>query len=220
MTLRQLKTEACNLETEEGLDQKFSLHYYSRTRFTQQLLPLLSAAAATQFGPNVDKLPLARTISVLGAGHEWAIDMNDFDLKKGYSIKACAGHAQTGTTLAMQTLAADPTNKGITFIHSAPGGVMTNISRNLPKPMQWGFKGLGLVLKPLIVGVQESGERHVYAATADKFGKGGCVLLNPSSDVLKPNAEVQKMVKDGTQDKVWEHTQEVFKKICNEGGKY
>ena len=32
-------------ETEEGLDKKLSVHYYSRMRFTQQLQPLLAKAA-------------------------------------------------------------------------------------------------------------------------------------------------------------------------------
>jgi hypothetical protein len=207
-------------ETPEGLDKKFSLHYYSRLRFTQQLLPLLSKAASNPSEPS--KQPLSRVISVLGAGHEWAINTDDFDLKSTYSLKNCASHAQSGNTLFLSHLAADPANKGITFIHSAPGGVMTSIFRNLPKYAQYGVRGLLLVLKPfnIMVGFQESGERHVYATTSDEFGKGGYVGLNPSSDVVKSSAVVEKMLSDGTEEKVWDFTQNVFKKVCEEGEKF
>jgi hypothetical protein len=97
---------------------------------------------------------------------------------------------------------------------------MTNIDRALPRYAQLGLEGIAMIFKPWATGLQESGERHLYAATADKFGKGGVVLLNPSSNELKANAAVKKMQQDGTQEKVWEHTQDVFKKVCDENGRY
>jgi hypothetical protein len=207
-------------ETSEGLDTKLSLHYYSRMRFTQQLLPLLSKAAHEPSSPNLNRQPLSRVISVLGEGHGAAINMDDFDLKTAYSLKTCAAHAQSGNTVALKHLASDPAFKGITLIHSTPGIVLTNIDRDLPRYAKLGLRGIAWALKPWAIGLQESGERHLYAGTADKFGKGGAVLLSASSDEWKKNATVEKMVKDGTGEKVWGHTLDVFKKVCDEGGKY
>ena len=100
-------------ETAEGLDTKFSLHYYSRMRFTQGFMPLLAKAAESP--AEGGKVPLARVISVLGAGHEGNINMDDFDLKNTYSLKNCATHAQTANTLAPHALwASDPATKGVT----------------------------------------------------------------------------------------------------------
>ena len=210
-------------ETAEGLDTKFSLHYYSRMRFTQGLMPLLARAAETP--AEGGKVPMARVISVLGAGHEGKINTDDFSLKNSYSLGNCATHAQTANTLAPHALwASDPATKGVTFIHSAPGGVNTSISTKAPGPAKWALRAMfpvvNLLMPSMINTVQESGERHVWAATADEFGKGGVVLLAPKSEVIKSSPLVESYLKEGTDRKVWEHTLEVYKKICEEGGKY
>lgn len=209
-------------ETSEGLDKKLSLHYYSRMRFAQQLMPLLAKGAETP--AEAGKLPLARVISVLGAGHEGAINLEDFDLKNTYSLSKCATHAQTGNTLAPYALwSSDPLSKNVTFIHSAPGGVDTSLSKK-GGVAGWTLKVLFPVVKAVmpsqINSIDECGERHLWAATADEFGEGGVVLLAPKSDVIKSPEVIEKMRKDGTEQKLWEHTTGVFKKIIEEGGKY
>jgi hypothetical protein len=205
------------LETAEGLDKKFSLHYYSRLRFTQNLLPLLNKAGEPSANPAVQ--PLARVLSVLGAGLEAPLNTADLSLKSNYSLGNCANHAITMTTLSFHKLA--KSNPAVTFIHSQPGGVETNIARGLGKWGQFAVEKSAFLLRALgvVIPAQVSGERHLWASTNEEFGKGGVVLVGQDSSV-KANAKVEAMTKDGTEEKVWDHTEEVFGKVCREGGKY
>jgi hypothetical protein len=198
-------------ETPEGLDKKFSLHYYSRLRFTQNLLPLLNRAAA---GPAPT---LSSVVSVLAAGLEAPINTKDLSLKTTYSLRACANHATTMNSLAVHTLSTD--NPGVTFIHSAPGGVQTNLSRGLGKWGQMAVDNTAFLWRRWAVPVQESGERHLWAATSESTANGGAVLIGSDSSI-KTSALVKKMMEDGTEKAVWDHSNEVFDKICSKGDKY
>lgn len=202
-------------ETTEGLDKKFALHYYSRLRFTQNLLPLINKAA--QPSENLSVKPLARVLSVLGATLESPINLNDLALKKSYSLSTCANHAITMTTLSFHKLAAS--NPDITFIHSQPGGVNTNLLRGAPSWARFAFDKAAFLLKPWMVPIKDSGERHLWASTNDEFGKEKVVLVWQDSKA-HINPKVDTMIKDGTMDKVWEHTEQVFVKICSEGGTF
>jgi len=201
-------------ETPEGLDKKFSLHYYSRLRFTQNLLPLLNRAAST---PSDQASPLSRVLAVLAGGYEKPVNTDDLSLKSTYSLSSCANHATSMTTLSFHTLS--QSNPAVTFIHSQPGGVNTNLAKGLGKWTNFAVKKAVFLLSPWMVPVQESGERHLWASTNEEFGKGGVVLVGQDSGVTL-NSAVEKMREDGTEKKVWEHTEEVFGKICREGGKY
>lgn len=169
------------------------------------------------------KVPLARVISVLGAGHEGAVNLEDLDLKKTYSLANAATHAQSFNTLApLHLWSKDPeAYKGITFIHSAPGGVQTSLAKR-PGIAKYALKALFPIVRTLLPSQintpVECGERHVWAGTADAFGNGGVVLLGPKSEEIKSEA-VEKMVQEGIGEKIWEHTLEVFKSI-DETGKF
>lgn len=202
-------------ETTEGLDKKLSLHYYSRLRFTTNLLPLLRAASSSQ-------PPLARVISVLGAGHEGAIDTSDLSLRNpgSYSLRAAANHAISMTSLSFDHLASDPANKGINFVHSNPGGVDTNLGRGMGSMMQKVLSVGMLVLKltGMVTVLRESGERHVWAGTKDHFGNR-LSLVGPKGE--KPPEKVFKgLKKEGVGEKVWGHMEDVFGKTSGERGKY
>jgi hypothetical protein len=199
-------------ETSEGLDKKLSLHYYSRLRFTQNLLPLLNKAASEPSS----QAP-ARVISVLGAGLEGGLNTADLSLKSTYSTRNAANHATTMTTLAFHALA--PANPGVTFIHSQPGGVQTNLARGLGTWSRFTLEKSMFLIRPWMVPLQESGERHLWAGRSERFAEGGVVLLGQDSGV-KFNKKVDGMRKDGTEEKVWQHTEEVFGKVCKEGGMY
>ncbi len=77
-----------------------------------------------------------------------------------------------------------------------------------------------VLLKPfnIIVGFQERDERHVYAGPLMSLGRASVWGLNPSSDIMKSSAVFEKMLSDGT-EKLWNFTQNVFKKVGEEGGK-
>jgi hypothetical protein len=103
----------------------------------------------------------------------------------------------------------------------------------LAKPILWA------ITKALEVKPVESGERHLFAATSPTFTpnalsesvqeaaagsdglKGsGSYLMNWNNDVLPDKAAAKKMRDEGAEQKVFDHTQEMFKKVCEEGGKY
>jgi hypothetical protein len=198
------------IETTEGLDKKLSLHYYSRLRFTQNLLPLLNKAALEPAKGSTT--PISRVFSILGGGLEGNINMSDLSLKNNFSLGTCATHAITMTTLSFNKLATS--NPKVTFAHVQPGGVETNIAREFNRVVQTALKGLYMVLRPWVMTAQESGERQAWAATTDQFGKGGVVLLGPKGDVTTPSKIVIQAKTDGTEEKVWEHTEKVFGDIC------
>jgi hypothetical protein len=201
------------VETAEGLDQKFSLHYYSRMRFTQQLLPLLNKAAEVE--SNSKTPTLARVIAVLGAGGEKQINLSDLSLKTNFSLAACASHAITMTSLSYGLLAAQ--NPRVTFFQTQPGGVKTNIDRHLGRILGGLANAAYLLMTPWVQQAKESGERHVYVATADKWGKGGLQLTGPQQEQVGGQAIRDQLKKDGVDEKVWEHTTKVFDEISSNG---
>jgi hypothetical protein len=199
-------------ETPEGLDKKLSLHYYSRLRFTQNLLPLLNKAAQEE-PTKGSPAPISRVFSILGGGLEGNINLSDLSLKNNFSLGNCGTHAITMTTLSFNKLAT--TNPKVTFVHTQPGGVETNIAREFNRLVQTAIKGVSMLLRPWVMTAQESGERCAWAATADKFGEGGVVLLGPKGEETSPPQIVAQAKTDGTEEKVWEHTQKVFTEICD-----
>ena len=219
-------------ETSEGLDKKFALHYYTRMRFINQLQPLLNAAATSN--------TLSRVVAVLDPqpGLATAPNFSDLDLKKGFSLKSCMTHASSMTNLMFSHLASK--NPGTSYVHGFPSVVQTGVGRDawgkwepLAKPFLWAITK-ALEVKPI-----ESGERHLLAATSPTFTpkassesvqeaaigsdglKGsGSYLMNWNNDVLPDKPAAKKMREEGAEKKVFDHTQEVFKKVCEEGGKY
>jgi hypothetical protein len=187
-----------------------ALHYYTRMRFTYNLLPLLNNAAVPDAS---NPSPIARVISVLAAGHEAPIDVNDLSLKKTFSIGNAANHATTMNSLALSWLAKE--NPSVSFIHSQPGGVNTNLARNFGTLTQYALGALMFVAKPFLTDIRESGERHAWAGTNEEF-KTGAHYLNPSSEPSCNTKLMEKYENDGTAKKVEEHTKEMFESICND----
>ncbi|MCJ1398713.1 hypothetical protein MMC11_001914 [Xylographa trunciseda] len=216
------------VETVEGLDKKFSVHYYSRIRFATNLLPQLTNASKSG--------GLSRVVSVLAAGREGKLVLDDLSLKTHYSLSNCATHACTMNSLAMEELAA--TNPCTTFIHAYPGFVKTNIGRDLGSVMKFAAEGLAVLLVPFSVPLGESGERHLYAATSTSYS----AKANPDDSAILGSAGIKgsgvyliswdgspcgkdKIMKEyreqGMGKQIWAHTLDVFNKICStDGGKY
>jgi NAD(P)-dependent dehydrogenase (short-subunit alcohol dehydrogenase family) len=232
MTIGQLTTQGYN-PTSEGLDKKLTLHYYARARFTNNLLPLLTAASQS---PDANAR-LSRVVSVLDPklGRNDIPNFNDLALNNGtFSLKNCATHASAMINFSHEHLAA--TNPGTAFVHMYPSMVPTNIGRDLGSAL----KGALFVAKPLLnmfmVPLAESGERHLYASTAPQFAPGslakevesvarggdevsgsGSYVLNWADEVLGESKKAEAMRKDGALEKVWKHTQEVFGKVETKG---
>lgn len=196
-------------------------------RFTHNLLPLLTASQSR---------PLSRVISVLAPGTEGKIFVDDLALKTHFSVSQCATQAPTMTSLAAEELAA--AHPGTTFTHASPGIVKTGLAREAGPIAKVGMQVLIMLLKPWSVPLTESGERHLYAATSQSFPprdqpaessevgsagiKGsGAYLLNWDGTPCGKEKILREYREKGVGKTVWEHTLEVFDKICGtDGGKY
>ncbi|KAJ5814615.1 hypothetical protein N7474_006392 [Penicillium riverlandense] len=206
-------------ETDEGVDKKLSLHYYARMRFLVNLLPQLTNAGTSN--------QLSRTISVLSAGHEGKLLVDDLPLKNNYSLRNCANHATTMNSLAMEELAAS--HPATSFIHAYPGGVNTGL---LDKMLgRFGSNALAFLASPWMVPLDQSGERYLYAATSSTYPsrdrkaddavsgsdgtKGsGAYLLSWDGSVTGNQKILNGYRSDGTRKTVWEHTLGVFESVC------
>lgn len=115
--------------------------------------------------------------------------------------------------------------------------------RDLGPLARFGAEVFSVLAKPFFVPVEESGERHLYAATSQSFipkrdgdgpaaaaaavgsdgvkGSGG-YLLNWNGDVVgKQQDLLRKYREEGVGKTVWQHTLDVFQKVCGtKDGKY
>lgn len=191
-------------------------------RFADNLLPLLNQAASSD--------RLARVVSVFSPGNEGKLIEDDLDLRSNYSLSNAAAHGCTMTSLYMAQLAAAHPN--ISWVHSRPGAVNTNVTRDF-NPLLRGLTSALFVLTPLLssvglISVKESGERHAYAATSPLFAprvkgvdtvgadgaKGsGAYRVDYDSSIVKAKSELVKgYLSSGVGKKVWEHTRDMYAK--------
>jgi len=212
------------------MDRKMMTNYYSRLRLTQQLLPLLHAASPS----------LSRVVSVLAPGSESAsINFDNLDLKTNFSITNAKNHAITMTGFAFEELAkANPT---VSFVHAFPGGVKTGFNKDAGFLVRNLFD-LGMTIgSRWMVPFDESGERHLYAATSGGYAarskeEGGVPVHDDSSGSLvmkgsdgheysgayligsdgefRANEKVLKVLREkDAGPKIWEHTIKLFESV-------
>lgn len=205
-------------------------------RFLVNLLPQLTTASNANggdgsstsnpgLGPN-----LSRVVSVLAAGQEAPLIMDDLSLKNNFSLRNCAKHTITMTSLSMEELAkAYPLTS---FVHEYPSVVKTGIFRGLGPITRTAVNMLSFLAKPFFVPLDESGERHLYAATSPRFPprgtkeitdvapgsdgeKGsGAYLLNWDGNDNGNGKALQELRKNDAGNSVWKHTLETFESIC------
>ena len=110
---------------EEGLDQKLTLHVYSRASFCTKLLPLLL------------KSDNPRSISILSAGvhSPYTGYKNDLELINSYSIKNAADSAGFYNDILADGIATS--NPQMTMLHAAPGFVRTRWGTEMPWIIRW-----------------------------------------------------------------------------------
>ncbi|RMZ33981.1 hypothetical protein D0859_01857 [Hortaea werneckii] len=211
-------------ETVEGLDRKMCVNYYSRIRCMVNLMPCLKAAS--------DQGEISRAISVLAAGSEGDVAIDDLDLRHNFTLHACLAHCAVMTDFAVEELARR--YPFTSFSHSYPGTVKTGIANELTGPVRLAVKVMYAVMTPWILNVKESGERHFFQMTNKCYpaAQGG-VGIEPPDDISimrgsngqvgsgaylidwdgKPTGDenVLKKYRDlGMPTKVWEHTMAMF----------
>jgi hypothetical protein len=223
-----------NLVTEDGLLPAIALGYYSRIRFTVNLLPLVEKASAVR-----------RVISVALGGMEGPVDVNDLAMSKGFSQPlVMRGQLLSMSTLSMETLAAK--HPSVAFVHTAPGAVKSGIFRGTGW-VNFGLRQMSNLAFALGQGIppEEAGERHLFYATSARYppkaGLGGnaakVVRLGDDMDVAEgtdqqrgsgvytpgPNGHsaagqktkdvLAQARKDGVPEKVWAYTESEFRRM-------
>lgn len=201
------------------------------------LLPQLTKAgtAADDSGstkPDVRR-KLSRVVSVLEAGGEAPLILDDLSLKTNYSIRNCAKHAITMTSLSLQELAAS--HPATSFVHAYPSAVKTGITREFGTVTRVAINAMMALAKPWMVPLSESGERHLYAATSPRFpprglndvagaatgangtNGSGAYLLHWDGSTVGNQKVLQEFRKNETGKLVWRHTTGVFESICGKG---
>ncbi|EMC93945.1 hypothetical protein BAUCODRAFT_150179 [Baudoinia panamericana UAMH 10762] len=157
-------------ETEEGIDRKMSVNYYSRIRWMMNLMPALEEASRRN--------ELARVITVLAAGSEGDIRLDDLELKHNFTLHACLAHSVVMTDFMIEELARR--HPGVAFSHSYPGTVKTGIANQLTGPVRLAVKVMYAVMTPWILDVKESGERHFFQMTNQCYpSRNGSVGIPP-----------------------------------------
>jgi hypothetical protein len=211
-------------ETDEGIDRKMCVNYYFRIRCTLNLIPLLEAASRDN--------ELARVITVLAAGSEGDVRVDDLDLKRNFTLHACMAHCVVMTDFAIEELS--KRYPYISFSHSYPGTVKTGIANSLSGPVRLAVKVMYAVMTPWILNVQESGERHFFQMTSQCYpsavggvgipppegmtvvssmnGKpgGGAYLLDWDGKTTGDESVLGKYRGINMVQKVWDHTMQIF----------
>ncbi|KAF9443919.1 NAD(P)-binding protein [Macrolepiota fuliginosa MF-IS2] len=180
-------------ETEEGLDTKLAVHYYSRWKFVKDLLPSLNKASEDDED--------AKVFSVLAPGKGGNIDLDDLGLKKTFSVSNAALQAPTYNDLMMEAFY--DSNPSLTFIHGHPGVVRTSLLEksdtklfNLVHPL------MATLLRPVTVSPVECGEYMWHA------------VFNSTKGVFRTGSKGEDLGKkryfgsEEAKKKLWEHTVE------------
>lgn len=156
---RLVSNQGNYIETAEGLVFAAALAYYSRIRFIENLLPLLREASS-----------LRRVVNVLAGTKEGTIDTNNWATIR-------RGHVVSMMTLSLETFA--KTAPEVSFIHSYPGFVKTNLIRGGEGAL---VATMGLVFSALepffTVPNEECGERHAFLATSARYPPGSDAHAN------------------------------------------
>ncbi|CAK4030972.1 Hypothetical predicted protein [Lecanosticta acicola] len=213
-------------ETAEGIDRKMAVNYYSRMRCIMGLMPLLTAASNDN--------ELSRVITVLAAGSEGEIRVDDLELRHNFTLHACLAHCVVMTDFCIEEFA--KRFPGTSFSHSYPGTVKTGIANELSGPVRLAVKVLYAVMTPWILNVQESGERHFFQMTSSCYPsrngsagipvpKGfsafrgsdhrpgsGAYLLDWDGKSAGDESFLQKYREMNLGPKIWEHTMQIFER--------
>lgn len=196
-------------ESKEGIDTKLAVNYYGRWRIIQNLLPLVEKAAESA-GNDVNSVN-ARVITLLAPGNEGPVNEDDLDLKKNFTLRNANRHITEFNSLAVVRFAKLYPNIG--FIHAGPGFVNTNIARELPWYVRMPMAPL---MKVFADRVEDAGEKFCLVATDEKYRTGAHIIDGEHRSLLE-KCEQKGYLKPELQEKVWYHTEKLFKEALAKG---
>ncbi|KAF9493869.1 NAD(P)-binding protein [Pleurotus eryngii] len=180
-------------ETTEGHDVKMVLHYYTRALFIDSLVPNLKAAT--------DAKEDARVMSVLDSlrGDYKKVLWDDLELKKTFTLGNAAQHCMAFTDVAVQRFAS--LNPTISFQHSYPSLVATDIGRSLP----WYAAGPFTAISKVFGSAAEDTAEFFYDALVNPAMATGAHFVDAKGK------EIQKAESpEDVREKIWEHTRSVI----------
>lgn len=184
-------------ETSEGIDKKFAVNYHTRWRIIEQLMPLVVSANKLQ--------EPSRVVNVLAAGGEGPLNMEDLELKNTYSLSHVNRHMVTMASLATKRFA--DLYPQIGFTHCFPGYINTGIMRQLP----WIARAICYLPSHLFFEAPEAvGERTFYEGYSGPEFASGAHLVDQK---MAPTKDKSSYLTKDIQEKVWEHTQEVYRRV-------
>ncbi|KAG8853993.1 hypothetical protein FRB96_007856 [Tulasnella sp. 330] len=155
--------------TSEGIDMKLALHFYSRWKFVDELIPLLEKAKAD--GQE------ARVMTILDAQRGEALLEDNLGLKKNYGLAAAAGQGITYNNLMVEEYA--KRYPQLSFTHIFPGSVNTSLARNL----HWSLKPMANLVSLFLTSPRDCGEWMLYPLLSPTYHQGAFYLDNHGEPV-------------------------------------
>lgn len=165
--------------TADGFEQQFGVNYLGHFLLTQKLLPVLQ------------KAPKARIVHLASIAH-WAgsIKPNKFRAEGFYNPLFYYGQSKLANLLLSNALAEQMANSTITNNALHPGGVASDIYRDLPKPVYEVMK-LGLVPTSI------PAKLITQMATGDEWSnRNGEYVSAHMPDWKSPHAKNQQLARD------------------------
>ena len=165
--------------TADGFEQQFGVNYLGHFLLTQKLLPVLQ------------KAPKARIVHLASIAH-WAgsIKPNKFRAEGFYNPQFYYGQSKLANLLLSNALAEQMANSTITNNALHPGGVASDIYRDLPKPVYEVMK-LGLVPTSI------PAKLITQMATGDEWSnRNGEYVSAHMPDWKSPHAKNQQLARD------------------------
>ncbi|KAI1483337.1 NAD(P)-binding protein [Daldinia eschscholtzii] len=228
-------------DTAEGLDKVHSLIYYSRMRFVERLLPLLTASPGA-----------GHVVSVLNPSIKEGIILDDLALRnpKNQKLQTAFTQLSSLTNVFYEEVARRNTGR-IALCHEYPGYVPTDLASKSNFP--WWLKFLITYIihplsRPLWVPFEECGQRILFMASPARFparrpedaqvstetplgsvdgivpaeGMNGVVgsgayRVGKDSEAIPKGKEYEKVRENGTAERVYQHTMAVFAEIETNG---
>lgn len=211
----------------EGLDEKMTLHYFSRVAMILGLLPALRQSAkeyhqqqqhSSKEGQRMKKGPVVMSVLSGGVHSVYKNMYEDFHLNKNYSVKNAADAAGFYNDLALDVMALQEENQGIHFVHASPGFVNTN----------WGTE-LNPILRTMVRMIQPLGRKPMDCAESllgstvfasekgQELPKTLCTTTSspPGVIVIGPNGQAKSLTRGHTEKAkqfLWDETMKVLKK--------
>ncbi|KAI0089237.1 hypothetical protein BDY19DRAFT_993454 [Irpex rosettiformis] len=182
-------------KTEEGIDKRLALNYYSRWTFAYELIPLLQKAADA----NED----AKFMTVLNSHEqpESAIGPDNLNLQKNYSIGALFKFACTANNAMVESFAEKYPE--LSFTHIYPGFVKTDIASTSD---DWKVRFLSPLASIIVrfggVSPETCAEKMWHGLYASP--KTGWFRKDSRGEEMSP-----KSISPESRNKLWDHTLEV-----------